>query len=65
MLCSVSDIEPILGTKLTEGTVEPGGYLQWDEEDSLSKMPVSASKTDAAQAQLRWYIRNRLWPNTE
>ncbi|KAK0509510.1 hypothetical protein JMJ35_007904 [Cladonia borealis] len=45
--------------------LKPGGYLQWDEEDSLSKMPVFASKTDAAQAQLRWYIRNRLWPNTE
>ena len=45
--------------------VEPGGYLQWDEEDSISKMPVYASNTDAAQAQLRCFIRRHLWPRTK
>lgn len=45
--------------------VEPGGYLQWDEEDSISKMPFYASNTDAAQAQLRCFIRRHLWPRTK
>ncbi|KAL2042789.1 hypothetical protein N7G274_004548 [Stereocaulon virgatum] len=44
--------------------LKPGGYLQWDEEDSISKMPVYASRMDAAQAQLRCYIRRHLWPRT-
>ena len=44
---------------------EPGGYLQWDEENSISKMPVYTSRTDAAQAQLRCYIRRHLWPRTK